>query len=157
RGERRQACHHQDAERRKSPGARRNADPGLRRLGALILYRLSQPAARLSQGIPRPPGELGTRRRNVRGREQVDIRKTSTARSRQSDAWSADQTADRLAIGVLLVIAVVAALTFRDYGLGWDDYTHSQYGDLLLKLYGSGFTDQRALSFVNLYKYGGGF
>jgi Dolichyl-phosphate-mannose-protein mannosyltransferase len=28
---------------------------------------------------------------------------------------------------------------------------------LLLALYGSGFTDQRALSFVNLYKYGGGF
>jgi hypothetical protein len=48
-------------------------------------------------------------------------------------------------------------LTFRDYGLGWDDYTHSQYGELLLALYGSGFTDQRALSFVNLYKYGGGF
>jgi hypothetical protein len=48
-------------------------------------------------------------------------------------------------------------VTFRDYGLGWDDYTHSQYGELLLALYGSGFTDQRALSFVNLYKYGGGF
>ena len=48
-------------------------------------------------------------------------------------------------------------MTFRDYGLGWDDYTHSQYGELLLKLYGSGFADQRALSFVNLYKYGGGF
>jgi 4-amino-4-deoxy-L-arabinose transferase-like glycosyltransferase len=58
---------------------------------------------------------------------------------------------------VLAVVAVVAALTFRDYGLGWDDYTHSQYGDLLLKLYGSGFADTRALSFVNLYKYGGGF
>ncbi|HEY3222632.1 MAG TPA: glycosyltransferase family 39 protein [Pseudolabrys sp.] len=47
--------------------------------------------------------------------------------------------------------------TFRDYGLGWDDYTHSQYGELLLQLYRSGFGDQRALSFVNLYKYGGGF
>jgi hypothetical protein len=58
---------------------------------------------------------------------------------------------------VLAVVAVVAAATFRDYGLGWDDYTHSQYGDLLLALYGSGFRDQRALSFVNLYKYGGGF
>jgi dolichyl-phosphate-mannose-protein mannosyltransferase len=41
--------------------------------------------------------------------------------------------------------------------LGWDDYTHSQYGDLLLTFYGSGFKDTRALSFVNLYKYGGGF
>jgi hypothetical protein len=54
-------------------------------------------------------------------------------------------------------MAAIAGLTFRDYGLGWDDYTHSQYGDLLLALYGSGFADQRALSFVNLYKYGGGF
>ena len=65
--------------------------------------------------------------------------------------------ADRLAIVVLVVVAVIAGITFRDYGLGWDDYTHSQYGELLLELYGSGFTDTRALSFVNLYKYGGGF
>lgn len=64
---------------------------------------------------------------------------------------------DALAIGVLVVMAIVAAATFRDYGLGWDDYTHSQYGDLLLSLYRSGFTDTRALSFVNLYMYGGGF
>ena len=53
--------------------------------------------------------------------------------------------------------ASIAAATFRDYGLGWDDYTHSQYGDLLVSLYSSGFTDKRALSFVNLYMYGGGF
>ena len=66
-------------------------------------------------------------------------------------------TADRLAVVVLAIVAAIAAITFRDYGLGWDDYTHSQYGDLLLALYGSGFADQRALSFVNLYKYGGGF
>ena len=66
-------------------------------------------------------------------------------------------SADRIAVLILAVVAVVAATTFRDYGLGWDDYTHSQYGDLLLKLYGSGLADRRALSFVNLYKYGGGF
>ena len=65
--------------------------------------------------------------------------------------------ADRLAFVVLGVVAVIAAATFRDYGLGWDDYTHSEYGDLLLAFYSSGFSDQRALSFVNLYKYGGGF
>ena len=58
---------------------------------------------------------------------------------------------------MLAIVSAVALMTFRDYGLGWDDYTHSQYGELLLKLYGSGFADQRALSFVNLYKYGGGF
>ena len=70
---------------------------------------------------------------------------------------SASPSADRIAVFILAALALVAALTFRDYGLGWDDYTHSQYGDLLLKLYGSGFADTRALSFVNLYKYGGGF
>jgi hypothetical protein len=70
---------------------------------------------------------------------------------------AAFSVADWLAVAVLAAVAVIAVLTFRDYGLGWDDFTHSQYGDLLLKLYGSGFTDQHALSFVNLYKYGGGF
>ena len=64
---------------------------------------------------------------------------------------------DRLALAVLTLVAVIAALTFRDYGLGWDDYTHSQYGELLLAFYASGFRDTRALSFVNLYLYGGGF
>jgi hypothetical protein len=64
---------------------------------------------------------------------------------------------DRLAWATLALIAAVALVTFRDYGLGWDDYTHSQYGDLLLALYTSGFRDTRALSFVNLYLYGGGF
>src|ERR1700739_4610289 len=64
---------------------------------------------------------------------------------------------DALAIIVLALIAAVALATFRDYGLGWDDYTHSQYGSLLVSLYRSGFADRRALSFVNLYMYGGGF
>src|SRR5579871_2382206 len=64
---------------------------------------------------------------------------------------------DWLAVALLVAVAAVAALTFRDYGLGWDDYTHSQYGALLLRLYESGFADRRALSFVNLYAYGGGF
>jgi 4-amino-4-deoxy-L-arabinose transferase-like glycosyltransferase len=64
---------------------------------------------------------------------------------------------DGAAVAVLIAVAAIVALTFRDYGLGWDDYTHAQYGDLLLRLYGSGFADRRALSFVNLYAYGGGF
>jgi hypothetical protein len=64
---------------------------------------------------------------------------------------------DRLACTVLAALTLLAALTFRDYGLGWDDFTHAQYGDLLLSFYTSGFQDTRALSFVNLYLYGGGF
>jgi 4-amino-4-deoxy-L-arabinose transferase-like glycosyltransferase len=65
--------------------------------------------------------------------------------------------ADFMALAVLALAAVVALATFRDYGLGWDDYTHAEYGDLLLSLYASGFADRRALSWVNLYEYGGGF
>jgi hypothetical protein len=64
---------------------------------------------------------------------------------------------DAFAVVVLAVVGLIAALTFRDYGLGWDDYTHAQYGNLLVSLFSSGFTDKRALSFVNLYMYGGGF
>jgi hypothetical protein len=64
---------------------------------------------------------------------------------------------DCAAVALLICVAAIVALTFGDYGLGWDDYTHAQYGDLLLRLYGSGFADRRALSFVNLYAYGGGF
>ena len=74
-----------------------------------------------------------------------------------ADATSLARRTDAVALVVLLVVATAVLRTFRDYGLGWDDYTHSQYGDLLLSLYTSGFTDKRALSFVNLYMYGGGF
>ena len=70
---------------------------------------------------------------------------------------SVERTCDDLAILVLAVVGIVAGLTFRDYGLGWDDYTHAEYADLLLRMYGSGFKDTGALSFANLYMYGGGF
>ncbi len=70
---------------------------------------------------------------------------------------SVERTCDELAIAVLAAIGLIASLTFRDYGLGWDDYTHAEYADLLLRMYGSGFKDTAALSFANLYMYGGGF
>jgi hypothetical protein len=70
---------------------------------------------------------------------------------------SMERTCDDLAIIVLAVVGLIASLTFRDYGLGWDDYTHAEYADLLLRMYGSGFKDAGALSFANLYMYGGGF
>ena len=80
-----------------------------------------------------------------------------TALPTHTESIPAARVLDALALCVLAVTAVIALATFRDYGLGWDDYTHSQYGALLIDLYKSGFTDQRALSFVNLYMYGGGF
>lgn len=70
---------------------------------------------------------------------------------------SIEETCDDLAYLTLAIVSLIAGLTFRDYGLGWDDYTHAEYADLLLKMLGSGFTDTHALSFANLYMYGGGF
>src|SRR5277367_5541684 len=70
---------------------------------------------------------------------------------------SMERTCDDAAMLVLIAVGLVASFTFRDYGLGWDDYTHAEYADLLLRMYGSGFRDTGALSFANLYMYGGGF
>src|SRR6202047_1656464 len=70
---------------------------------------------------------------------------------------SVERACDEAAIVVLAMVGLVAGFTFRDYGLGWDDYTHAEYADLLLRMYGSGFKDTAALSFANLYMYGGGF
>lgn len=66
-------------------------------------------------------------------------------------------SADACAVAVIAALALLAFITFDDYGLGWDDFTHSQYGDLLLAYFTSGFTDHRVFRFVNLYYYGGGF
>ncbi|MBP2148281.1 MULTISPECIES: ArnT family glycosyltransferase [Xanthobacter] len=65
--------------------------------------------------------------------------------------------ADACAVVLIAGVAVIAALTFSDYGLGWDDFTHSQYGDLLYSYFSSGLTERKVFSFVNLYYYGGGF
>jgi dolichyl-phosphate-mannose-protein mannosyltransferase len=74
-----------------------------------------------------------------------------------TDSFGTARICDCLAVAALCVVVAVALLTFRDYGLSWDDYTHAEYGDFLVKLYASGFQDRRALSWVNLYYYGGGF
>ena len=78
-------------------------------------------------------------------------------RASWSKSSAGSRVYDRLAEGVLVGVGIIAFLSFRDYGLSWDDYTHAQYGELLLQFYASGFHDQRALSWVNLYYYGGGF
>src|SRR5438445_9580374 len=81
----------------------------------------------------------------------------SAARAPESRNPAVGRGIDRLALACIAVAAAVALATFRDYGLGWDDYAHAEYGDLLVAFYASKFSDQRALSFVNLYMYGGGF
>jgi hypothetical protein len=75
----------------------------------------------------------------------------------RADVAKAKRWPDACAIAVLAAVALIAAATFQDYGLGWDDWIQSQYGHLLVSLYSSGFADKRAFSLDNLYMYGGGF
>jgi hypothetical protein len=97
----------------------------------------------------RPPPQLETK--------PIVLQSTIKPVTLRADGVDVTRWMDALAIIVLVLIGVIAVATFRDYGLGWDDYTQSQYGQLLVSLYSSGFADKRALSFVNLYMYGGGF
>ena len=75
----------------------------------------------------------------------------TTSVTETSARRSVERTCDDIALATLAVVGVIAGLTFRDYGLGWDDYTHAEYADLLLKMYRSGFKDTGALSFANLF------
>lgn len=61
------------------------------------------------------------------------------------------------AIGLLLVMALIAALTFRDYGITHDEEVQRIYGELLVRYYASGLTDKSAFAFLDLYRYGGFF
>jgi hypothetical protein len=49
------------------------------------------------------------------------------------------------------------ALTFRQHGISNDEYVQHTYGQMLLDWYRSGFTDQDAFHYRNLYLYGGLF
>lgn len=58
---------------------------------------------------------------------------------------------------IFAVLAAIVFLTFRDYGISWDEELHVPYGQKLLAYYTSGFQDRSAFSFINLYQYGGFF
>ena len=59
------------------------------------------------------------------------------------------------ALFAFLVIFVLA--TFKQYGISNDEQVQHVYGQLLLKFYSSGFADQSAFVYKNLYLYGGFF
>jgi hypothetical protein len=72
-----------------------------------------------------------------------------------ADPW------DRATAAVLLVAAALALLTFRDYGLTWDEPYHLEYGRDVVAWFASGGRDQSAFSGGNrmgdLYLYGAAF
>jgi hypothetical protein len=55
---------------------------------------------------------------------------------------------------LLLAGACAALLTFRDYGITWDEWAQSRYGQLVLAYFRSGFRDTRCNEFRDLRFYG---
>ncbi len=64
---------------------------------------------------------------------------------------------DRATAALLVIIVLLIAATFRDYGLSWDEPFHIEYGARLLRYYASWGTDTSAFHYINLYLYGGLF
>ncbi|MBN1962468.1 MAG: glycosyltransferase family 39 protein [Deltaproteobacteria bacterium] len=62
---------------------------------------------------------------------------------------------DRIAVGIIIAMMILCAFVVNDYGITWDETIQHEYGERVLAFYTSGFSDHRALSFGNLYYYGG--
>jgi len=58
---------------------------------------------------------------------------------------------------ILAALAVLILVTFRDYGISWDEWLQNSYGEKLLAYYASGLEDKSAFTFGNLFLYGGFF
>ncbi|MFZ9642565.1 MAG: glycosyltransferase family 39 protein [Candidatus Methylopumilus sp.] len=63
----------------------------------------------------------------------------------------------RLSYALFGALSIFILLTFKQYGISNDEQVQHVYGQLLLKFYSSGFVDQSAFSYKNLYLYGGFF
>src|SRR5580704_11763867 len=74
----------------------------------------------------------------------------------KSAGWD-EETYRRLMLGVLGTVAVIILLTFRHYGITWDEELQSQYGLAIVDYYTSFFVDHRFAQIFNLYLYGGMF
>jgi len=62
-----------------------------------------------------------------------------------------------LSVLLMLICLGFVLITFRDYGIGWDEGLQYKYGDYAIQWYVSGFTNQQALHFFNLMYYGAFF
>lgn len=58
---------------------------------------------------------------------------------------------------ILAVGAIVIALTFQDYGIGWDESIHSEYAELVIEYFRSGGENTQCNRFFNLPMYSPAF
>ena len=64
---------------------------------------------------------------------------------------------DLTAALVFATLIALVAFTFGDYGISNDEEVQQHYGELIVRYYASGMTDQAVFHFKNLYLYGGLF
>ncbi|HYM32042.1 MAG TPA: glycosyltransferase family 39 protein, partial [Candidatus Cybelea sp.] len=60
-------------------------------------------------------------------------------------------------VAVMALAALAVLLTFDDYGVTWDEHVQNEYGKMVLNYYVSGFGDKSALTYFDLWAYGGLF
>src|SRR6516164_9244703 len=61
---------------------------------------------------------------------------------------------ERLFFGLVIFATTLVLVTFRDYGVTWDEDVHNWYGNFVLDYYLSLFIDHNALHWRDLYNYG---
>ena len=61
---------------------------------------------------------------------------------------------ERLFFGLVVFTTGLVLVTFRDYGVTWDEDVHNWYGNFVLNYYLSFFVDHNALHWRDLYNYG---
>ena len=61
------------------------------------------------------------------------------------------------AAALIFLLGILVLLTFRHYGITWDEEVQDQYGQAVFDYYASGFIDHRFEQMFNLYLYGGMF
>lgn len=62
-----------------------------------------------------------------------------------------------LSVSLFILIASLIGLTFRDYGVTWDEPIHVRYGERVYNYFASGFSDHESSRFGDLRYYGGAF
>jgi len=79
------------------------------------------------------------------------------ARLSPSDGPRCDRGFDLASAVIGAIVLILVAATFQDYGITWDETWHLTYGRHVIHWYGSGFSDQSALTYRADYLYGGSF
>lgn len=71
--------------------------------------------------------------------------------------WLSTSATRAVSLALAAALIVWVLVVFRDYGISNDEPVQHTYGQLLWSWYRSGFTDDAAFHYINLYLYGGLF